>query len=333
MGVSSLTLQKVMMNIFNICVCILFRFLATGESFRSIAFSYRAGAATVGTIVSECCNILWEKLMPVHMRMPQGIDDWKLIEANFNNKWDFPHCIGALDGKHVMIKAPWNSGSLYHNYKGTFSTVLLALVDANLKFTAIDVGAYGRNSDGGIFSNSNLGKAITRGQLHIPEDAPLPEASDLGPMPYVMIGDEAFPLQKHLMRPFPGRGTSKDQQIYNYRLSRARRIVENAFGILAARWRVYHTKKAVRPHWVNSIVKATCVLHNFLQHHTTPTQVTTLLQEAQTVNMEGLQELASMGNRAARGAVTIRNNFMNFFVNVSPVPWQNAHVSRGIFTE
>lgn len=271
--------------------------------------------------------------MPIHMTMPQEREEWELIGANFAQKWNFPHCLGALDGKHVVMKAPWNSGSLYHNYKGTFSTVLLALVDANLKFIAIDVGAYGRNSDGGIFSNSNLGKAIASDTLRFPEDAPLPGAAHLGPMPYVVIGDDAFPLQKHLMRPYPGRGCPKNQQIYNYRLSRARRIVENAFGILAARWRVYHTKLAVRPQWVNSIVKATCVLHNFLQGQTTPAQVTTLLQESESVNIEGLQDLTAAGNRAARDALTIRNTFMDFFVDVSPVPWQNAHVNRGIFTE
>ena len=267
------------------------------------------------------------------MNVPQEPDEWQLIAANFAQKWNFPHCLGAMDGKHVVMKAPCNSGSMYHNYKGTFSTVLLALVDADLKFIAIDMGAYGRNSDGGIFSNSNLGRAIASNTLHFPDDTPLPGAAHIGPMPFVVIGDEAFPLQQHLMRPFPGKGCPKNQQIYNYRLSRARRIVENAFGVLAARWRVYHTKLAVRPQWVNSIVKATCVLHNFLQLQTTPSQVTTLLQEAETANIEGLHDLTATGNRAARDVVTIRNNFMEFFTDVSHVPWQDAHVNRGRFTE
>ena len=139
-------------------------------------------------------------------------------------------------------------------------------------------------------------------------------AASMEPMPYVVIGDEAFSLQKHLMRPFTGRGCPKNQQIYKYRLSRARLIVENAFEILAARWRVFHAKLAIRPQCVNSIVKATCVLHNVPQGQTMPAQMTTLLQEAENIaNIEGLQDLAAAGNRAARDAISIRNNFMKFF--------------------
>ena len=126
---------------------------------------------------------------------------------------------------------------------------------------------------------SNLGKAMDQGKLKLPGDAPLPGAEHLGDLAYVIVADEPFPLKANIMRPFPGKGISKEQQILNYRLSRARRIVENAFGILAARWRVYHSKIGILPERVNSIVKATCVLHNFLQTQTTPAQVNSFIRE------------------------------------------------------
>ena len=184
------------------------------------------------------------------MALPKTAEEWQVIAANFDVKWHFPHCIGAID---VVMKSPENSGSLYYNYKGTFSTVLLALLDANLKFIAIDVGSYGRNSDGGILTHSNLGKAISKNSFNFPPEQPLPNAEHLGPVPHVIVGDEAFPLQKNIMRPFPGRRTTINQQIFNYRLCRARRMVENAFGILAARWRVYYSKLAVGPLLVNDM--------------------------------------------------------------------------------
>ena len=143
-------------------VFVISRYLATGETFRSIAFNYRVGDSTVGKIVSECCLILWAKLAPIHMQVPGTSDEWKLVTENFAQRWDFPHCLGAIDGKHVVMKAPSNTGSLYYNYKGTFSTVLMALVHSNYKFIAIDVRAYGRNSDGGIFANSNRGENYSK---------------------------------------------------------------------------------------------------------------------------------------------------------------------------
>ena len=90
-----------------------------------------------------------------------------------------------------------------------------------------------------FFSNSNLGQALTPpNSLNLPSDAPVAGAEHLGRLPYVIVGDETFPLQNHLMRPYLGRQWLKAHQAYNYRHSRARRIVECAFGILSARWRI-----------------------------------------------------------------------------------------------
>uniref|UniRef100_A0A8C2HNS4 DDE Tnp4 domain-containing protein n=1 Tax=Cyprinus carpio TaxID=7962 RepID=A0A8C2HNS4_CYPCA len=97
---------------FSICL----RFLATGDSFVNIAFSHRVGTSTVATIVDEVTRLNWDVL------------------------WKFPDFTGAIDGKHVVLQAPPNSGSLHFNYKGTRSIVLLALVDAHYLFHAIDVG-------------------------------------------------------------------------------------------------------------------------------------------------------------------------------------------------
>ncbi|KAL8602270.1 hypothetical protein ACOMHN_022783 [Nucella lapillus] len=307
------------------------RFLATGESFRSIAFSYRVGFTTVSRIVSEVCKILWDRLAPIHLAFPESADYWRLIASNFASKWNFPHCLGALDGKHVVMRAPDNTGSLYFNYKGSFSTVLMALVDANLKFIYIDVGSYGRNSDGGIFAHSSMGKAMATNALKFPPDARLPYADNLGPLPYVVVADEAFPLSKHILRPFPGRSLSLDKRIFNYRLSRARRIVENAFGVLAARWRIFHAKMAVAPQLANDIVKATIVLHNLLQRQTTPAEVTALLHEVEDIDVAALQDLENVGGRQALEHIRVRDAYMNYFCNIAPLQWQEKHAERGRF--
>ncbi|XP_025420698.1 uncharacterized protein LOC112690816 [Sipha flava] len=150
-----------------LAVCL--RFLGTGDSYQSIAFSFRLGHSIVQSIVFEVCSAIISKLKEEYLSIPSE-EDWKRIAKEFWDIWNFSNCIGALDGKHVVIEAPPNSGSLYFNYKKTFSIVLLALVDAQYKFLAVDIGAYGKNSDGGILSNSNLGKALERNKLNIPND-------------------------------------------------------------------------------------------------------------------------------------------------------------------
>jgi len=106
----------------------------------------------------------------------------------------------AIDGKHVRIKCSNNTGSLFFNYKDYFSIVLLALVDANYKFITIDVGSFGREGDSGIFLKTTMGKNILNGTFGFPEDAQLPGSEKI--LPHVIIGDEAFRLHTHIMKPY-----------------------------------------------------------------------------------------------------------------------------------
>ncbi len=116
-------------------------------------------------------------------------------------------------------------------FKGTFSIVLLALVDADYHLLPIDVGSYGGNSDGGIFADSALGRALQRGTLNVPSPLELPSAPELGKVNHVIVADEAFPMNPYLLRPYGGK-CLEDKRIFNLRLSRARRISENVFAIL-----------------------------------------------------------------------------------------------------
>ena len=116
------------------------RFLATGNSYKTIGFSYRVGAPTVESIVAEVCQAIWTCLVNHYMKVPPE-SEWQAMAEIFRNKWNFPNCVRAIDGKHIAFQAPPNSGSLYFNYKGTFSIVLMALVDANYCFTLWILGA------------------------------------------------------------------------------------------------------------------------------------------------------------------------------------------------
>ncbi|KAK0156284.1 Protein ALP1-like [Merluccius polli] len=112
-----------------------------------------------------------------------------------------------------------------------------------------------------------------------------------------MVGDAAFPLKLYLMRPYPGQNLTHQKRIFNYRLSRARMVVENAFGILSSRWRVLHRRINLHPQNVDTLVLAACILHNFLL---APRENVRMLEEAeqQRRNLPAVRHMG--GNRASR---------------------------------
>ncbi|KAF6028174.1 hypothetical protein EB796_013525 [Bugula neritina] len=163
------------------------------------------------------CKALYNELQPLYLQPPSGVDAWKKVADGFE-KWNFPTCLGSIDGKHVSIQKPSADEPVYFNYKHQESIVLMAIVDADYKFLIIDVGQPGNHSDGGVWESSVLGMALARDQVNLPTPKPKSPTQFL---PYVFVGHEALPLKTYLIRPFPGRQLSTDsKRIFNYRLSR-----------------------------------------------------------------------------------------------------------------
>ena len=109
---------------------------------------------------------------------------------------------------------------------------MLAVVDANYKFIYVDVGSYGADSDAGIFRH--CAHALEQDKAGLPPDEPLPDSQT--DVPYFLVGDDAFAIRSWMLKPYSKREMTAAERIFNYRLSRARRFVENAFGILANRY-------------------------------------------------------------------------------------------------
>lgn len=214
-------------------IAITLRYLATGDSYKSLMYSFRVAHNTISRIIPETCEAIIDHLSGEVMSCPNSPQAWKEVANKFSKKWNFHNTLGALDGKHIAIKCPPNSGSLYYNYKHFYSIILMALADADYKFLYVDIGANGSASDGGVFNDSDIYRALEVDTAGLPEPASMP--NDDKPVPFFIVGDDAFPLRSWLMKPFPHRGLDNEQRIFNYRLSRARRVVENAFGILVHR--------------------------------------------------------------------------------------------------
>lgn len=256
------------------------------------------------------CEAIWNRLQPVYMKNPTE-EMWTLTSEEFYNLWQFPNCIGSIAGKHVTVVCPRNSGSNYFCYLKNFSIVLMAIVGPQYNFLCIDVGGYGKNSDGGIFENSVMGRQFCNGTMNIPHNKPLPGYNVH--TSHVLVGDEAFALKTYLMKPFNQREALRDmrKERYNKRLCRARRVVENAFGIMAQKWRIFlrpiplHVSKSVK------VVKACCVLHNYLRSKTCTRQYLTQLYHTESQDNHFNRNVAHNAN--AETGHNVREQFVNYF--------------------
>ena len=111
---------------------------------------------SISRFVPEVCQVIIESFMEEYMSLPDSKEKWLSVAKEFEEKWQFPNCVGAIDGKHVPLINPFNSGSTYFNYKSFFSIVLFVLVNVDYKFLYVNVGCQDRINDGGVFKNSEL---------------------------------------------------------------------------------------------------------------------------------------------------------------------------------
>lgn len=276
-------------------------------------FAFRCGVSTATEIIKETCQVIWNELQRSIIPTPTR-DDWLKIAEGFQKHAHFPNCIGAIDGKHIRIIKPTESGSLFFNYKKFFSITLLAVADSNYNFVYVDIGSYGRSSDSTVFSNSRLYHKMQNNELDIPNGKPL--VSNGKTEPLVLIGDEGFALSYNLLRPYARRNLCEKKKVFNFRLSSARRSVECTFGILTNKWRVFHRPLNVSIDFAVDIVKACCILHNFVRQRDG-------YKYDHTLTCEGLYDVGVCHDRSSRSVNTTREEFANFFMSPEgQVPWQ-----------
>ena len=320
------------------------RFLATGMSYVSLMYLFRVAKNTICNFIPHTCHVIWYVLRD-YIKLPSTEAEWTEVADLFQKRWNFPNCLGAVDGKHCRIRSPAHSGSKFFNYKKSFSIVLMAVVDANYSFLYCNTGAYGRSADGGIWGECDLGADLDHDldpqfadearKLPLPPDRPY--SGDDQPMPFAFVGDDAFALSRVMQKPFSKRNLTREERIYNYRLSRARRVVENAFGIMANRWRILLTNMCVLPERADKIVNACCVLHNWLRVKR-PSYTNSLVDREDPVTHEvipgewhddvALRSLEKMKSRNAKEAAKAQRQYTSQWVNseAGSVPWQDRMI-------
>lgn len=212
----------------------------------------------------------------------------------------------------------------------------MALVDAEYNFIYVDIGSQGGVSDGGVFKNCTLYKNMEKKKLNLPMPSTLPNLTI--EVPYVFVGDQAFALSENIMKPYSGihpKGSS--ERIFNYRLSRARRVSENAFGILSAVFRVLRKPLLLEPKKAELVVLTTICLHNFLRRSPSSRNIYApdgffdkeddgrLIEGSwrheNGANATGLQQLKKIPRKSSVLANQIRDVFAEYFSTTEAVSY------------
>ena len=206
--------------------------LATNIEYRTIAALFGLGKSTVGEVVLDTCDAIVQFLLPRYVHIPQDSVLQEIVDG-FHSRWGFPQTIGAIDGTHIPILRPVESAADYYNRKGYYSVLMQALVDFRGIFMDINIGWPGKVHDARVFSNSSLFKKANSGTLL----SNRPQLIGGVQVPLIILGDPAYPLLPWLMKPYlDNSSTTSKERLFNYRQSRSRMVVENAFGRLKGRW-------------------------------------------------------------------------------------------------
>ncbi|GFR71021.1 hypothetical protein ElyMa_003802000 [Elysia marginata] len=265
-------------------------------------------------------------MQPTYVKQPTK-DSCIDVAENFQKKCNFPNVIEAVDGKHIRTKAPANCGSNFFNYKSFFSIGLQGVADLDLKFVAVEVGAFGKESDGGIFSRSQVKRILGTNTIQLPETAPSLPGSDIA-LPYFLIGDSVYPLQPYCMTRI-SLNLTYERRIFNYRHSRARRCIECAFGVLAAKWRVLKTTIETRLETAEMIVLASVALHNAiicLEGIERSESDIEDWDDSSARTAAGCPHRTRFHGRPSYYATWVRDQLVGYFTGAGKVSWQDNYV-------
>ena len=277
--------------------------LATNIEYRSLARMFKIGISTACGITLEFTEAVATILLPIYVKIPQG-EQFRNVTDGFYNKFGLIQCGGAIDGTHIPILAPKDHHTDYFNRKGWHSVVVQGVIDHNYMFMDINSGWPGSVHDARIFSHSGIYEKGMNKTL-------FPDyTEDVGgiQVPIYLIADPAYPLLPWVMKPYPRNGYTAEEEYFNYRLSSARMVVENAFGRLKGRWRCLLKRHDGDIKYLNNTISACVTLHNICERHKErfDEQWLVEVQQADTLQPAHAQRNVAADNDDRDNAVNIR---------------------------
>ena len=279
--------------------------LATNIEYRTIAELFGLGRSTVCEIVIDTCDAIAGHLAPRHIYIPQN-ESLKEVVDGFEWRWGFPQAAGAIDGTHIPILKPHHSAADYYCRKGYYSLLMQALVDYRGIFMNVYIGWPGKTHDARVFANSSVYADMINDRL-FPNWTRQIEGIDV---PLVILGDPAYPLLPWLMKPYLETPSStQEERAYNYYQSRARMVVENAFGRLKGRWRCLMKRFDCDLTNVPNVVLSCVVLHNMCERAGDSCEREWILHEQEATVYS---QTPSVSTTTEQRAISIRNAIKSY---------------------
>ncbi|XP_050664336.1 uncharacterized protein LOC126964989 [Leptidea sinapis] len=279
------------------------RFLSTGRNYEDLKFSSIISSQALGRIIPETCEAIYKVPQRIFLQFPRSKEEWKDVAKVFEKRWNFPHCLGAMDGKHIAI-------------------FLLSTINISTIKTII-AWCYWQS----------LMEIIDFFYLCIPTETVV--ANSTKKLPYVFVADDAFPLRTDLTKPFRQADlTTNKTRILNYKqgaLSKMR------LGSWHLDLKIY-TIISLDPKRIESVVMASCALHNYVMKTSESSYCQQECFDVENVDdgsiTQGYDTMNSaivnlqrrnLGNTSI-AAKKVREEYMEYFASEGSVPWQNNFI-------
>jgi hypothetical protein len=230
--------------------------LAHGCSFLTVGDLFGVAESTAHVIFKDVCLAIVGNLYDRLVYLPKNDAEWKDELQKFLENWEFP-CVGAWDGFHIFVTTKLKN---FYSYKKRYTVTNMALIGHNKRFMFAAVGAPGSTHDSrllkscDIFSEIENGHILPHGSLNL---------SPFGEIPFVTVGDSAFPNRCWLLKPYANETRVHKESYFNKRLCSARVVSEHAFGMLKGRWRYLYKRTECHLDNISLVIMACITLHNF----------------------------------------------------------------------
>ena len=239
-------------------------YLSDEGRLRKTANSFGLARSTVSIAIRRVCNAISNHLGPQYIKLLKTVSEVEEKTKNFLKQFNFPQCLGAVDGTHINIKQPGSNATDYVNRKSHFSINVQACCDYSCRFMDVVVKWPGSVHDARIFVNSTLNRMLRSGEI---PRCPKRIVDNEDPIQVFILGDPAYPLLPYVMKEYAKGGGTQHEQYFGFRLCSARNVIECAFRRLKARFAALKRDMDINLDDLPSVVHSCFVLHNFCEEN------------------------------------------------------------------